>query len=208
MASEIETALGIFEDRLAIEVGAHAYLADGIDKWHSLDVDYHAPRVERLWREFECNGKVYRGYLHCIHPCKPEEALFHPHGWPSAMQIVEGHYVMWMGYGAGAEPPAVTSRFELEVHNTAKYDSDGHFIDGNLPFHRYTMEHPDLWHLVAPVPLHSHSPVCAYTIMVTGAPWKRWSPKADRVLKTLSPERKLDLYEMFRSFRAGFNRGF
>jgi hypothetical protein len=42
--------------------------------WKSVLVDYHPPTVERLWLPW--GG--YRVYLHCIHPCPPGTALFHP----------------------------------------------------------------------------------------------------------------------------------
>lgn len=63
-----------------------------LDGWVSLDVDYHPPRVERLWRPFE---DAYRLYLHRIHPC--EEPLYHPHPWMSAIRIVSGKQEMCVG---------------------------------------------------------------------------------------------------------------
>lgn len=65
--------------------------------WQGFYIDYHLPIVERLWRQWN----EYRVYLHRIHPCKSEDALFHPHPWPSAMEIVSGAYEMIVGYGQG-----------------------------------------------------------------------------------------------------------
>jgi hypothetical protein len=59
--------------------------------WHSLYVDYHPPTVERLWAPW----RDYRAFLHRIHPCAREQALFHPHPWPSAMRVLEGEYEAW-----------------------------------------------------------------------------------------------------------------
>ena len=62
--------------------------------WNSLDVDYHPPRVERIW----CQYGDYRIYLHFIHACKPGEALYHSHPWPSVMHVIEGTYEMGIGF--------------------------------------------------------------------------------------------------------------
>lgn len=51
-------------------------LLKGPDRWNTLDIDYHPPRVERLWT---CWENDYRVYLHRLHPCEPEQALYHPH---------------------------------------------------------------------------------------------------------------------------------
>ena len=59
--------------------------------WNTLDVDYEPPRVERVWRQV---GHL-RVCLHRIHPC--ENALMHPHPWPSAMRVVRGSYEMRLG---------------------------------------------------------------------------------------------------------------
>ena len=77
--------------------------------WHSLLVDYHPPTVERLWTPWQ----EFRVYLHRIHPCAREEALFHPHPWPSAMCLLEGDYEMAVGFGAGLEPPPVAAHSSL-----------------------------------------------------------------------------------------------
>lgn len=58
--------------------------------WESVDVTYHDPRVERIWRQWGEN----RISLHRIYPCDVGKALFHPHPWPSAIRIVSGRYEM------------------------------------------------------------------------------------------------------------------
>jgi hypothetical protein len=73
--------------------------------WQSLLVDYHSPTVERLWTAW----KEYRVYLHRIHPCEREKALFHPHPWPSAMRVLNGEYEMAVGFGAGTDTPPVAA---------------------------------------------------------------------------------------------------
>jgi len=138
--------------------------------WNTLDVDYHPPRVERAWRPFE---ERYRLFLHCIHSCQLEEALFHPHPWPSAMRVLWGKYRMMVGSGSTVEPPPVVLDSVVTANQSADY--------------RYSMEHPDGWHVVVPV----RHPV--FTVMVTGPPWRRPIPSvtedAKVDLKPLTPQR-------------------
>jgi hypothetical protein len=139
-------------------------------RWHSIDINYHPPFVERLW----CSWNEYRVALHKIHPCGATEALFHPHPWPSAMRIVEGRYEMAVGYGAGITPPPIAAR-----------------IIGAGDF-RYEMTDPDAWHFVRPI----DAP--ATTIMVTGRPWRRAAPRSEVPLPSLDADRRDALIEFFR----------
>jgi hypothetical protein len=138
--------------------------------WQSLYVDYHPPTVERLWTAW--NG--YRVYLHRIHPCAREQALFHPHPWPSAMRVLEGEYEMAVGFGAGTQAPPVAARMI----------SRGDFC--------YEMTHPDGWHYVRPLG------AATLSVMVTGQPWARDTPKSDRPLHPLRPEQVEELLHLFR----------
>ncbi len=126
--------------------------------WRSVFVDYEHPFVERLWREW---GE-YRVYLHRIHPCAAGEALFHPHPWPSAMKVLSGSYQMAVGYGSGVPAPPVVATLMLCAGS------------------RYEMVHPDGWHSVRPLEVPSLS------LMVTGTPWRRWSPKSEGRLRALT----------------------
>lgn len=65
--------------------------------WESVDVTYHPPRVERLWRQWGKN----RIFLHRIYPCHKEYALWHPHPWPSAVRVVTGRYEHRTGEAGG-----------------------------------------------------------------------------------------------------------
>lgn len=137
--------------------------------WHSLDIDYHPPFVERLWRTWgEC-----RVSLHRIHPCQAGQALFHPHKWPSAMRILQGEYEMAVGHGKGPEAPPVAARII----------ASGEF--------RYEMTDPDAWHFVRPIG------VPAMTVMLTGQPWTREAPRADRPLRPLDDARAAELFAFF-----------
>jgi hypothetical protein len=126
-----------------------ARLARQPELWQSLDIDYEPPRVERLWMPW----KDGRFYLHLIHPC--DKALFHPHPWPSAIMLLDGHQEMAVGYGAGDDPPPVTTTLKL------------------APDSSYEMLHPDGWHSVKPLFRPSLS------VMLTGKPWGRHSPGKD-----------------------------
>jgi len=138
--------------------------------WNSVFIDYHPPIVERMWRRWG----DYRLSLHRIHPCGPGEALFHPHPWPSAMRILSGEYEMAVGYGKGETPPPVA----------ALMIAAGDFC--------YEMTDPDAWHYVRPL----GGP--ALTLMVTGKPWDRPSPKSDKPLRPLTEAEKAVILQFFR----------
>jgi hypothetical protein len=138
--------------------------------WQSLKVDYHPPFVDRLWRDW----RGCRLTLHRIHPCAPEEALFHPHPWPSAMRIHEGTYEMGVGWGRGQETPPVAARI---------------VASGAM---EYEMTDPDAWHYVRPI----GGP--AMTVMLSGAPWTRWSPRGEKPLSPLAPAEIEELLVWFR----------
>jgi hypothetical protein len=138
--------------------------------WNSLYVDYHPPIVERLWRGWH----EYRINLHRMHPCEPGEALFHPHPWPSAMRVLAGEYEMAVGYGAGEAAPPFA----------ALLIASGDF--------RYEMTDPDAWHYVRPIGAPTMS------LMVTGKPWERWSPRSEKPLRPLSAEQSGPIFQFFR----------
>lgn len=119
--------------------------------WQTMDITYEPPHVERLWRTW---GYDHRIYIHRIFPCAPEEALFHPHPWPSIVKILsEKGYFMRTGYGPGLiEPPSAVNLL---------------LSQGSV----YEMTNPDGWHAVIPLDGPSLS------LMITGRPWGRPMPK-------------------------------
>src|SRR5690348_11598928 len=113
---------------IEMEAKLKVLLADRA-RWNSVYVDYHKPYVERLWTQVDS----VRVYLHRIHPCTRDEALFHPHPWPSAMRILQGKYEMAVGYGKGMNPPPKAATLVLETGSS------------------YEMIDPDGWHYVRPL---------------------------------------------------------
>lgn len=146
-------------------------LLDG--QWKSVFVDYHAPFVERLWRNVDIEGVTYRVYLHRIHPCPLNESLFHPHPWPSAMKILSGEYTMLVGFGTGMNAPPVAATLLLP------------------PGAEYEMINPDSWHAVSP----NDTP--SYSLMVSGPPWERESHKSTKVLEPLSQKAQDSIINAF-----------
>lgn len=155
----------------AAEAALPDLLADA-SSWRSLDIDYHPPRVERLYRDF---GE-FRVNLHRASPCDPSAALIHPHPWPSAMRLVRGRYRMWIGHGAGTERPPLAGLVELSAGSC------------------YAMAERDQWHAVAPIGAPTLS------VMVTGKPWDRVMPiTPDKRLQPLSDRVCLELVGLFRA---------
>ena len=147
-------------------------------KWNSLFVDYHPPVVERLWREWN----DFRIYLHRIHPCEPDQALFHPHPWPSAMRVLDGKYEMAVGYGTGEKEPPIAARIIMGAGS------------------EYEMTDSDGWHYVRPIGNPTMS------LMIAGKPWDHPSPKSDKVLNPLGEEQKEEILKFFREHYSGNNR--
>ena len=139
--------------------------------WQSLDINYHAPRVERVWLQWH----GFRINLHRIHACTPRQALFHPHPWPSVVRVIEGGYWSAIGYGDSTGPdPAMAAEFWLAPNSIV------------------SMEEPYGWHLVAP-------PAPSLSLMVTSAPWQmKMSFKPGLILTTLSDEKIESLKNAFK----------
>jgi hypothetical protein len=117
--------------------------------WNSLNIDYHPPKVERLWAQFDS----MRLMIHRIHDTDPGEALFHPHPWPSAVYVVQGdEYRMGFGSGSSEVTPPVSGTVILS------------------PGSSYEMLDKNAWHYVAPQKGGSIS------IMLSGIPWKEPHP--------------------------------
>lgn len=151
-------------------------LLDTPDEWESLDVDYHPPHVERLYMRI---GSVQIS-LHRIYPCDPEEALLHPHPWPSSFKIYQGQYFTKIGYSSTAEPP---SEF-----------TSGVMAPGSM----LRMSNPNEWHMVAPL---GDGPT--YTMMVTSVPYSEEEvnpgcKKASKKLSPLSFSQKSDMLNEFK----------
>ena len=142
-------------------------------RWESVDIDYHPPRVERVWTQ---HGD-YRVYLHRIHPCKLTTALYHPHPWPSAVRLVKGTYAMGVGREVDEGiAPEFTASLILEERS------------------QYEMTDINGWHYVQPLTI-------CYTLMVTGPTWDRESPKSDKPLQPLTAEAKASILDFFRTHR-------
>lgn len=148
-------------------------LLENDDNWNSIYVNYHHPFVERLWMQYG----TYRIYLHRIYPCKKRDALFHPHPWPSAMRIYDGKYEMAIGFGTGDKTPPISAVLLMTAGS------------------EYEMTDPNCWHYVRPIGKPTMS------LMVTGKPWNRLSPKSKKQLKPLPDSQKKEIIEFFRKLR-------
>jgi hypothetical protein len=155
------------EDRMLLDLLVQT------DKWNTLLVNYYPPTVERCWIQL---GN-YRLLLHFIHECKPEEALFHTHRYPSAMHILTGKYEMGLGFGEGTVPP--------EKMATILFENGGY----------YDMTHIDGWHYVRPI-----GGPCA-TVMLTGKMWDREETVKDYPkLGPLTEQKKLIMLKWFEEY--------
>lgn len=136
--------------------------------FQSLYVDYEPPYVERLWYQLDPSHRVF---LHHIPSCRPSEALWHPHPWPSIVRVLDtrqysdGYYEHGVGYDSkreGDPPTGVVQRIRGEI--------------------TYVMDDPHAWHYVAPSDI-------VFSIMIVGAPFpqEQLSPGYRRPTKKLGP---------------------
>ncbi len=155
-------------------------------RWQSLMIDYQPPHLMRIFTQ--CEG--VRINLHYFMAAKdlPEtrltkgydENLYHPHGWASAMRILEGSYEQWIGFAQG---PGIEAAPKKTLHLVHK------------PGDSYAMNDPYLWHQVIP---RENQPVS--TLMVTFMPddWDQVLPKSTKDLRALN-EKEMDF--MFAHFQ-------
>lgn len=146
-------------------------------EWNSLYINYEHPFVERLWIPYgDC-----RVYLHKVHPC--DKALMHPHPWPQAVRVISGLYEMGVGWSEGSDwenPPPISAKIIVDA-----------VVIGEIGF-TYEMLNRNGWHYVRPL----NEPV--YSLMVTGKPWGRATPKSDHKLAPLAEEAANNLKNFFR----------
>jgi hypothetical protein len=164
--------MSLIEELQQIEGAKLKELLETPEIWNSIDIVYFPARVERLW----CQLGEHRLYLHYIHPCEKGASLFHPHPWPSVIHVLEGEYEMGMGFGSGLKVPDV---FSTIISQGSMY---------------YDMPHKDGWHYVRPT-----TEICT-SVMLTGKPWGRKMPEADKVgkLDELSNERVAEILTYFK----------
>lgn len=142
------------------------------DSWNSIYVDYHKPYVKRLWKQVG----DYRIFLHQIFPCEKSESLLHPHPWPSAMKVIKGIYEMGVGYSEKNDAPIIASTLILPK------DSYYEMVDINS------------WHYVRPL----NEP--SFSLMITGVPWKRESPKSTYKMRELNESEKRVIFDEFKQY--------
>jgi hypothetical protein len=138
--------------------------------WNSLYVDYHKPYVKRLWKQVGDS----RIFLHQIFPCDRSESLLHPHPWPSAMKVIGGTYEMGVGYSETNEVPVIASTLILPINSY------------------YEMLDINSWHYVRPLDKPS------FSLMITGKPWNRESPKSNYKMRELDQSEKRIIFDEFK----------
>lgn len=154
-------------------------LEEPVDSWNSLDVNYEPPRVERLWRPYK---EDYRLYLHRIHPC--EKALYHPHSWPSAIRIITGQYEMGVGTAYGGK-----SYHKEFVKTILSAGSAYEIVD------------PHIFHYVKPLQAPSLS------LMITGKPYEKQIFNHDKFGKSanLAPLKDKEKQALYNYFKFCYN---
>jgi hypothetical protein len=154
-----------------IDSGALGKLWADESAWQSLSIDYHLPRVERLYANLP-NG--HRVSLHRIHPCEPNKALWHSHPWPSAVLVLVGKYEHSTGF----------------VDRNGLHCSSRSILGAGAS---YEIVDPLAWHSVRPI----DGP--AYSVMLTGKLWPASKVSAPKPApqRPLTAEEIADLRRVF-----------
>ena len=165
-------------------------LSQPLEKFKTLYVDYEHPYVERLQFNLE-DG--YRLFFHVIHECETEQALYHPHPWPSAMHILKGVYETGLSYSENDEHYKNTETGELNSiiakNEICKMVIKDNYYGGPA---YYQMLNPKGWHYVRPIRT-------CHTVMLTHTPWYSGN-KPTKQLQPLSDARAMEIKEWFREF--------
>lgn len=161
----------------------------------SLYVDYHKPYVERMWFQFD---KTHRVFLHHVLPCSPAESLFHPHPWPSIVQVLDtgNGYEHGMGFETVSEKQYGITPAVRVIER----------IDGHCGF-TYDMPDPSVWHYVSvKESLNAEKEVIgSFSLMVTGKPFTNTTSSPRGVsLHPLSEERLAWMKNVFDGLFNGF----
>lgn len=144
--------------------------------FRSMHVTYAKPFVERLFFQ---RGE-HRVFLHRIEGCKPEEALWHAHPWPSLIKVLDTE--------GGAYRHTVGARTSSRSRTSADNDTIVSSVQTSIatPMNTivYTMLNPDAYHSVC-------TDRCSWSVMITGT---RWSPpEPSKLQSALEPARVQEL---------------
>ena len=139
--------------------------------WETLDIDYHPPRVERVWTQLD----DMRLSLHIIHPCKEGESLWHPHPWEGTFHVLNGVYEHGIGVGNN-EISNIKELMKQEVHGEMYYE----------------MLDKDSWHYVRPIG------EALMTVMLSGPVKWEENRLTSPDLKPLTKTRKLKIIHQFK----------
>lgn len=127
-------------------------------KFNTVFVNYEKPYVERMWFQLD---EEHRVFLHHVLPCEPSEALYHPHPWPSIVQVLDA--------GGGYEH-GVGFQTDQQSLNVAPPVSMLQYMEPGSVF-SYEMPDPYTWHYV------SVRDYGSWSLMVTGRPFNNASSR-------------------------------
>jgi hypothetical protein len=148
-------------------------LKEDISTWKSMYITYEYPHVQRLWKTFENDARVYLHIIESIPQHKRDagaKPFFHPHPWPSAVMLLNGAYRMGL---RGQWGPSDQLKWMVLQEGSS-----------------YEMPHPDDMHFVDPIDYEVMS------LMVTGKPYDP-PPKMFPAMK--QPELSADMAERLHS---------
>lgn len=151
-----------------------AILSEPIENFKTLYIDYEKPYVSRLQYDLGDGNKLS---FHKIESCDTNEALYHPHPWPSAIHVIRGSYEMGISYSEHDyhyKPDNADNRYQRDIQENEVCRI---VAPENL---YYEMLNPYGWHYVKPLD------GCSMSVMLMGPKWYKGS-QPTKTLHALDP---------------------
>jgi hypothetical protein len=153
--------------------------------WNSLHIDYHPPRVERVWIQLGEN----RLSLHVMHPCEEGESLRHPHAWKT------GFHILPIGNGKYEQEFSLAAVDSMISEKHLFMPLSKMIVSGEM---YYEMTNKNCGHYVRPI----DAPI--YSIMLNGpVVWPENKLEPTHKLLPLQPERVIEIKNIFKEYFFG-----
>lgn len=152
------------------------------DIWDSLIINRRKPHTTRVFTQLN----EYRICLHRFEAASKSDCFAHPHGWPSAVLILDGAY--WQEIG-----------ISKDLHSEPEWIYEENLQDGSS----YSISNNRVWHKVVPYRT-------TYTIMINGKPFEEQHDEVrttkGKDLEKLDKNAKLAFLSKFETLITKFQR--
>lgn len=154
--TSLDEAKSVFQQARAL---VPELLINHLDEAKSIKVLHDEPEVWRIWREIW----DIRIAIHKIFPCN--ECFFHPHPWPSVVEIIKWWYVHRTAQYNGSANEVITLKpDDIESFSNTLLATETTIVPGCV----YYMPDIRQFHQVSTWTIN-------YSLMITGKPYFQWA---------------------------------